>query len=191
MGTHRRRTLHKMAQERSGTKEMRIEILDPNTQWTRVWQNLQAVWTPEAIRVEWYKVIYDIVPTNVRLARLNLSDIDRCRLCGRPDTLIHRLTECKEMFDVWEWTRRRIGTMLRTSPKHIPSDWTIRPSFDLGPPQRRRTILWVLAHMVYYSQHNRTQLSLVDYADFLRRARWKTYQRARRQERVGKYLMLL
>ena len=61
------------------------------------------------------------------------------------------------------------------------------PSIDLGPPQRR-AILWILAHMVYYSQHKRNQLSLTDFADFLRRARWKTHQRARRQERVGRYL---
>ena len=179
-----------MAQAWGGTKEMRIATLYPNTQWTRVWQNLQAVWTSEKIRAEWYKVIHDIVPTNVRLARINLSDTDRCRLCGRLDTLIHRLTECKEMLDIWGWTRRRIGIMLRTSPKHIPPEWTIRPSFDMGPPQRRRAILWVLAHIIYYSQHNRNQLSLVDYADFLRRARWKTYQRSRRQERVGNYLIL-
>jgi hypothetical protein len=33
---HMYRTLHKMAQERSGTKEMRIETLYPNTQWSRV-----------------------------------------------------------------------------------------------------------------------------------------------------------
>ena len=138
-----------------------------------------------------YKAIHDIVPTNVRLARINLSDTDRRRLYGRLDTLLHRLTEYQEMFDIWEWTRTRIGMTLRTSPKHIPPEWTIRPSFDLWPPRRRRAILWVLAHMVYYSQRNGIQLSLADYADFLWRARWKTYQRARRQERVGNYLMLL
>ena len=123
---HIYRTLHKMAQVWGGTKEMRIEILYPNTQWTRVWQNLQAVWTSEKIRAEWYKVIHDIVPTHVRLARINLSDTDRCCLCGRLDTLIHRLTECKEMLDIWGWTRRRIGIMLRTSPKHQSQTHTSR-----------------------------------------------------------------
>jgi hypothetical protein len=64
--------------------------------------------------------------------------------------------------------------MLHTIPKHIPPEWTICPTFDLGPPQSRRAILWVLAHMVYCGQHNGTHLSLVDYTDFLKRARWKT-----------------
>jgi hypothetical protein len=72
-----------MAQARTGIKDMTIETMYPNTQWTRVWKNLQEVWKTYAIRTELYKVIHDIVSTNVRLARINLSDTDRCRLCGR------------------------------------------------------------------------------------------------------------
>ena len=104
------------------------------------------VWTTDTIRAEWYKVIHDIVPTNVHLARINLSDTDRCRLCGRCDTLIHRLTVRIEMKDIWDWTRRRIGLILHTDPTKILPEWTIMPSFDVWPPQRRRAILWVLAH---------------------------------------------
>ena len=55
--THMYQTLLKTAQACSGTKEMRIATLYPKTPWTRVWQNMQAVWTSEAIRAEWYKVI--------------------------------------------------------------------------------------------------------------------------------------
>jgi hypothetical protein len=32
---------------------------------------------------------------------------------------------------------------------------------------------------------------MTDFTDFLRRARWKSYQRVRRQEKLGKCLMLL
>jgi hypothetical protein len=35
---------------------------------------------------------------------------------------------------------------------NIPPEWTIMPSFDMGPPKKRRAILWVLAHMIYYCQ---------------------------------------
>ena len=71
-----------------------------------MWKKLQEVWKREAIRAEWYKVTRDIVPTHVRLARINLSEKDRCRAYGRYDTLIHRLTVCAEMNDIWDWTRR-------------------------------------------------------------------------------------
>jgi hypothetical protein len=95
-----------MAQARTGTKDMRIETMYPNTQWTRVWKNLQEVWMTDAIRAAWYKVTHDIVSTNVRLARIKLSDTDCCHLCGCRDTLIHQLTVCMEMKDIWDWTHR-------------------------------------------------------------------------------------
>jgi hypothetical protein len=104
---HMYRQLQMMAQARTGINDMRIETMYPNTQWTRVWKNLQEVWTTDAIRASWYKVIDDILSTNIRLARINLSDGDRCRLCGRRDTLIHRLTVCMERKVIWDWTRRQ------------------------------------------------------------------------------------
>jgi hypothetical protein len=163
---HMYQQLKTVAQASTGTKDMRIETTYPNTQWTRARKNLQDVWTTYAIRAAWYKVIHDIVSTNVRLARIKLSDTDRCRLCGRRDTLIHRLTVCMEM-DIWDWTLRQIGLMLHTDPKNIPPEWTIMPSFGMGPPQKRRAILWVLAHMIYCCQQQRNQLSLTDFAHFL------------------------
>jgi hypothetical protein len=35
--------------------------------------------------------------------------------------------------------------MLHTDPTNIPPEWTIMPNFDMGPPQKRRAILWLLA----------------------------------------------
>jgi hypothetical protein len=160
---HMYRQLKLLAQARTGIKDMRIETMYPNTRWTWMWKNLQEFWTTDAIRAKLYNVIHDIVSINVRLARINLSDTDRCRLCGRRDTLNHRLTVCMEMKDIWDRTRRRIGLMPHTDPKNIPLEWTIMPSFVMGPPQKRRAILWVLAHMIYYCQQKRTQLSLTDF----------------------------
>jgi hypothetical protein len=80
--------------------------------------------------------------------------------------------------------------MLRTDHRYVPSDWTLLPVFHIWPPQRRGTILWLLAHMVYYSIQHRQRLTATDDADFLKRARWKAYQKTRRRERIGKYLVL-
>jgi hypothetical protein len=115
---------------------MRIETMYPNTQWTRVWKNLHEVWTTDAIRAAWYKVIHDIVPTNVRHAKIKRSDTDRCRLCGRSDTLIHRLTECMEMKYIWVWTRRRIGLMLHTDPTNIPRNGQLCQVSKWGPHRK-------------------------------------------------------
>jgi hypothetical protein len=149
------------------------------------------VWTPVEVHSTWFQVIHDLIPTNARLPRIRLRDTDKCPLCGRTDTLLHHLTECNDVADIWAWTRARIAMMLRTAPRHIPPEWTLRPVFHICPPQRRGAILWFLAQMVYFSIQHRKLLKGTDYADFLRRTRWKAYQKARRRERIGNYLVLL
>ena len=80
--------------------------------------------------------------------------------------------------------------MLRTEPRHVPPEWTIWPDFHIWPPRRKGAILWLMAHMVYYCIQNRKRLIDTDYADFLRRARWKSYQEAHRMQRIGNYLVV-
>jgi hypothetical protein len=81
--------------------------------------------------------------------------------------------------------------MLRTDPRHIPSDWTIRPGFHIWPPRRQAALLWTLVHMIYYVIQHRERLSLTDYADFMRHARWKAYSNWHRLMKVGNYLDFL
>jgi hypothetical protein len=125
------------------------------------------------------------------LAKIQRSTTNNYQHCGRVDTLIHRLTECSEGADIWRWTRSGIASILRMDPKYILPEWTVRPSFHFWPPQRDRAILWILAHMVYYRTHHWHRVSTIDYADCLRRARWKAYQTALRREKVGNYLEIL
>jgi len=61
----------------------------------------KPVWTTLDIKAAWFQVIHDIVPTYERLARIHLRDTAQCPLFGRTDTLLHRLTECNGMADIW------------------------------------------------------------------------------------------
>ena len=101
--------------------------------------------------------------------------------CAQPDTLIHRLTDCSEGINIWLWTPVRIATILQTDPKHVLPEWTVCPTFYFWPPQRHGAIQWILSHIVYYRTQLRYQVSLAEYADFMRRARWKVFQAARRR----------
>jgi len=160
-------------------------------------QHLTTGWTvrdrilSEEIASMWYTVVHDIVPTNGRLHVIRLVESDRCRHRGRRDTFVHRLTECNEGMTVWLWTRERIAQMLRTDPSRIPADWCLRPHFQFWPPQRHKAILWLLAHLVMYRMQQQRHLSLLDYIDFLRRARWKSYRAASRMQQVGNYPLIL
>ena len=138
----------------------------------------------------WFIVIHDIIPTNERLAKIHLTDTTLCKYCGQPDTLQHRITECNEGTDVWKWTRTQLAIILRTNPLYISPEWTMRPQFHFWPPQRQGAILWVVAHLVYFRKQQR-RFSPIDYADYMRRARWKAYRRPQHREKVGRYLDIL
>ena len=156
----------------------------------QVWKNLHTAWVSEEILSMWYIVLHDRVSTNERLHAIRIVESDRCRHCGRRDTLVHRLTECNEGTAIWLWTRERIAQMLRTDPRLILADWCLRPHFQFWPPQGHKVILWLLAHLVKYRIQQQRHLSLLDYI-FLRRARWKSYRAASWMQQVGNYLSIL
>jgi len=139
-----------MAEAGNLPRVMRIRQLHPSADWKRIWKNLHAFWTTEAIRVNWYGVIHDILPTNEHLHKIHLVDSSHRSQCGEPDTFQHRMTECGEGTRIWNWTKRRIAWILPTDPANIPQDWTTRPKFQLRPPQRHRAVLWILVQMVWY-----------------------------------------
>jgi len=112
--------------------DMRIAQIHPDTSWNRVWQNLHSVWTSEKIKEVWYMVIHDVISTNDRLAKIRLRASNLCTVCGRTDTLQNRLTECTEGADLWRWTCSQISTILRTDPKNVRPEWTIRSASSSG-----------------------------------------------------------
>jgi len=182
-------TLHTMAQATKEIRDMRVVKLHPDTHWTRVWQNLQVAWVSEELKAVWYTAIHDIIPTHDRLAKIRLKASHPCSLCGRADTIQHRLTECTDGAAIWKRTRSQIATILCTNPANVRPEWTVRLCFQSWPPQRHGAVLWILANMIYYRLQRRVTSD--DYADFLLRARWKVYQKARRQDKVCDYLCIL
>jgi hypothetical protein len=96
--TFRRRvywTLRALAEAGSPPRVMRILQLYPAAHWKRIWFILHN-WTSEAVKVTWYMVIQDILPTNERLYKMRLAGSPLCRQCGALDTVLHRVTECGE-----------------------------------------------------------------------------------------------
>jgi hypothetical protein len=139
----------------------------------------------------WYTAVHDLVPTNVRLAAIHLTETKSCNRCGQLDSLQHRITDCGEGPIIWNWTRAKLGLIRRMDPQHIPRTWPLRPDFQYWPPQRQTALIWILARLVYYRLQNHRRLSLRDYMDFLKRARWKAHFRKGRTPNTGRYLELL
>ena len=172
-------------------KVISIVRLWPTTDWGSIWKNLQTVPVSERIKSTWFRAIHDILPTRERLQKIRLSPTDQCQHCGEHDSIQHRLTECGDGIVPWEWTKKCLALMLRSDPKWIPTEWLLRPQFKLWPPQRHRTVLWTLANLVLYRMQQQRNLTLHDFLDFLRRAKWKIYQQTGRLAWVGNYLEVL
>jgi hypothetical protein len=79
---------------------------------------------------------------------------------------------CKETHLIWTWTRKHIACYLRMNARDVPDTWIYCPDFEIRPIQKYNATTWMLGHMLGYI-HNNRNLTMKDYLDFLKRARWK------------------
>jgi len=170
---------------------MRITQLQPQAKWTVVWKNLHESPVPDTSRAAWYRVIHDIIPTNVRLHKIRMTPTDSCRICGKRDTLEHRIVDCGEGEKMWTRTRKQIELILKTDSGNIPEKWITCSQFTLWPPQWNRAVLWLLANITTLRTQRQRDLTLQDFLEFLQRTRWKLYQTARRHAILGDFLATL
>ena len=102
---------------------MGINKIWSTADWNTVWKNIHFTPVPGRTKGVWNKVIHDILPTNVRLHKIRISPTDKCNTCGMHDTIQHRLVECGEGPQIWQWTTQKVALILRTIPTQIPSEW--------------------------------------------------------------------
>jgi hypothetical protein len=79
-------SLYKM--ERAGliNTEPRIIRQQPQADGNGVWENLHSAPVPEQMKAAWYHIIHDLVPTNSRLATIQLAASPQCDSCNKLDT---------------------------------------------------------------------------------------------------------
>jgi len=97
-------TVHYMCRAATESKEMLIASLWSQTAWPTVWKNLGEAPVPGATKAAWYKVIHDILPTNIRLCRIRMVPTHACRKYDRTERLSYRFIECGEEEQIWTWT---------------------------------------------------------------------------------------
>jgi hypothetical protein len=85
-----------LLRETPALQAMRVRRLWPPTEWSAVWPNLHAPPVPDDIKMEWCRVIHDIVPTQNRLHRIDMAVTNLCGHRGTTDNIKHRIIECGE-----------------------------------------------------------------------------------------------
>jgi len=184
-------TSYHVSRGETDIQDVRISKIWPNTHWNTVWKNIHCTPVPGGKKAAWYKVTHDILPTNVRLHKIRISPTDKCNNCGMHDTLQHRLIECGEGPQIWQWTTQKLDLILRTIPTKIPSEWLLRPHCALWPPTRRRGVMWILANVVLYRAQPNQELTLRDFIAFMQAYKYKLYQRVKRRLLVANYFCVL
>ena len=162
----------------------------PNINWQQVWRNLHNSWVSEEIRSVWYIVIHDILPTNTGLAAITMVEtrLQEMWEIGHPATPSNGMCGgcCHMGLD-----SKMTGSNVTYGPPPYPRYMDpISPILFLAPAATA-SVLWTLAHLVWYCLQGQRRQSILDYIDFLRRSRWKAYQRPHRLQRIGNYLDVL
>jgi hypothetical protein len=182
-----------LTMENNSNNQPRVRIMEknPETPWNKVWKNLQTPGIHETTKSIWYEAIHDILPTNKRLAEINIAPNANCASCGAVDTVPHRLNKCAEGPVIWNWMKERMAAILRAHPSCIQEEWLYRPTYTFWPAQKQNAITWMIAHFVHYRLQNQGRQSLKELVDFLHRARWKVYHHPKRKYQMGRYLEVL
>ena len=145
--------LLKLAMNGSTPSDLRIVSKFPCTNLKRVWMNLHASAVSEAVKSNWYMAIHNLLPTNERLAAINLTYTTACTSCGHLDSLQHRITDCGDSPIIWTWTKQKLGVILRMDHRYIRQDWTLPPFFSTGPRRNRWRFSgsWLTSFIIAYS----------------------------------------
>ena len=89
-------------------------------------------------------VTHDIIPTNVRLRRIGLIDTEKCRQCGRQDTVLLRLTGDLGM------NPRTDSSDTKDAPEPYTQGMTPSLLSQTVTPTIYQATLWFLATMGFY-----------------------------------------
>jgi hypothetical protein len=115
-------TLRMMKLAADPPRNVCITMMYPTTEWEQAWAKLHATCVAEAIKVNWFKVIHDILPTNERQHAIRLVGSPLCANCGVRETVMHKNIECGEGRKIWEWTKNRIVWILRRTRSGSPTN---------------------------------------------------------------------
>jgi len=102
-----------LAMNGSPQTEIRVVRKFPRTAWNQVWKNLHASPVSGEIKSTGYKALHDPIPTTDRLTAINLKQIRLLAVCVRPDSLQHKIMECREGPVIWTWTKKLLAYILR------------------------------------------------------------------------------
>jgi hypothetical protein len=123
----------------------------PSHDWRAIFNNFQFLRKFPIIHDVWYKLVYNVLPHNTKLHRLNILATDLCVTCQIPETMEHIITACGYNIHVWRHYLTLVSRLLRTSPSFLTYEHFIQyPVFPCFPPRKKQFLLWLTGHTIFY-----------------------------------------
>jgi len=106
---------------RINESNLQAESVSENTDWNKLWK----LKVPPKVKVFWWRVINEFLPTRQILHKKHIEPIANCDLCGADsESIRHVLMECSVAKSFWEYMKSTTGAKL---PMLHPDSW----AFDL------------------------------------------------------------
>jgi len=122
----------------------------PNCNWLMIWQNINALKSFPHLHDLRYRLVYGKFETKYILFEKGIVPYNLCNQCTQVDSILHRLTQCKNSEMVWNTLLTILSRICRTSTKSFSYEQLIyRPEFKYFPPTKHKFVNWFIAQTLY------------------------------------------
>jgi hypothetical protein len=131
------RILAAEAQHEEDYSQNRSECSHANNSW--IWKELWQIKVPPKLRVFWWRVCNEFIPSRANLHRRHIEPLSTCSFCGvEPETTFHALTRCTYARQFWQTLLELTDIKL---PVLYPITWVVDLLDDKVCAGRDRSII--------------------------------------------------
>ena len=117
------------------------------------WKKLWKCKVPPKVRVFWWRIMHDYIPSRANLHRRHIDPLSICDTCGaHEETTFHALTECTYARQFWFRLRELTGVKL---PNLTPDSWTMELLEDRICGEKNRALILCGMWSIWRSRNDR------------------------------------
>lgn len=158
----------------------------PSSSEESIWKKVRKLDVPPKVRVFWWRVLNEFLPTRQVLYRRHVEPVSFCEVCGHPEeSSMHVLLECTVAKRFWEQTRLATGVKV---PKLSLATWAVDLMSELCPKREQAVIMcgmWALWMMRNKRRHGELSMPVHQAVILARDTTYDLWQLCHRSDQHG------
>lgn len=152
----------------------KIEKKHPQKSWDLCWQNLSSNFISSEEKHYLFLMLNETIATKSKLYEKKIAGSinSLCEVCGRTDTLEHRIKSCKNSKVIWEWITCNIKQKLKlqiNDPEEILYKNIQKEQYQ------SKVALWLTTLGISFNLKSKNN-NLEDFINMIRERRWNNRQ---------------